>query len=52
MKRKKYQKQQEIRYLVMKYDSNPLTLTLGSLKDIARMYKVNEMCINVIGTLK
>lgn len=51
-KRKDYKKQQEIRYLVMKDDENPLILVLGSLNDIAYIYKVNEMCLNVIGTTK
>lgn len=52
MKRKKYQKQQEVRFLVMKDDNNPLIVTLGSLKDIACIHNVKEMCLNIIGTVK
>lgn len=52
MKRKKYQKQQEVRFLVMKDDNNPLIVTLGSLKDIACIHNVKEICLNIIGTVK
>lgn len=51
MKRKKYQKQQEVRFLVMKDDNNPLIVTLGSLKDIACIHNVKEICLNIIGTV-
>ena len=52
MKRNKYRKQQETRYVVYKKDENPLTISLGSLKDIACIHNVKEMCLNVIGTVK
>ena len=47
-KRKRYEKQQEIRYLAYKDTNKPLTLKLGSLEDIAGIYNVNEVCLNVV----
>lgn len=52
MKREKYKKQQEIRYLVIKEDNNPLKISLGSLNDIARMCNVNDECLKIVGTTK
>ncbi len=48
MKREKYKKQQEVRYLILKDNNGPLTLSLGSLKDIACIHDVNRMCLSVI----
>ena len=47
-KRKRYEKQQEIRYLAYKDTNKPLTLKLGSLEDIAGIYNVNEVCLNIV----
>ena len=47
-KRKRYEKQQEIRYLAYKDTNKALTLKLGSLEDIAGIYNVNEVCLNII----
>ena len=44
-KRKRYEKQQEIRYLAYKDTNKALTLKLGSLEDIAGIYNVNEFCL-------
>ena len=47
-KRKRYEKQQEIRYLAYKDMNKALTLKLGSLEDIAGIYNVNEVCLNIV----
>lgn len=47
-KRKRYEKQQEIRYLAYKDTNRALTLKLGSLEDIAGIYNVNEVCLNIV----
>ena len=52
MKREKYKKQQEVRYLILKDNNGPLTLSLGSLKDIACIHKVKDMRLDIIGTIK
>lgn len=44
-KRKRYEKQQEIRYLAYKDTNKALILKLGSLEDIAGIYNVNEFCL-------
>lgn len=47
-KRKRYEKQQEIRYLAYKDTNKALTIKLGSLEDIAGIYNVNEVCLNIV----
>lgn len=43
MKRKQYCHQQEVRYLVHTDHSNPLTLEIGSIEDIATKYTAQAM---------
>ena len=47
MKRLKYQKQHEVRYLVYNLNVKPLKLYLGSLCDIAYISNVNDLCFEL-----